>query len=215
MAIDLLGTVAARLKRDAVLCRRDRFWILRELVGERSDVATDLNDVCSVCLEGREGKYLIVCQGCQRCFHADCTGVAGQVLPRGWSCQFCLCKKQLTVLKSFCESQCNDVVKKAQRGKESASEASDAITTMEIVQQMLLNYLQEAGSTDDGHLFARWFVNSLQFYFILFINNLVSWMKSDNFHEKSSDLLIQIESYARNSLSWNCTYSLMGLRISE
>ncbi|XXG63462.1 hypothetical protein AAC387_Pa05g1653 [Persea americana] len=184
MAIDLLGTVAARLKRDAVLCRRDRFWILRELVGERSDVATDLNDVCSVCLEGREGRYLIVCQGCQRCFHADCTGVSGQVLPRGWSCQFCLCKKQLTVLKSFCESQCNDVVKKAQRGKESASEASDAIATMEIVQQMLLNYLQEAGSTDDGHLFARWFY-------------LCLWYKDDpKSQEKFSYCLAKLNSKA-------------------
>lgn len=168
MAIDLLGTVAARLKRDAVLCKRDRFWILQELVGEHSDVPTDLNNVCSVCLDGRDGKYLIVCQGCQRCFHADCTGVAGQVLPRGWSCQFCLCKKQLTVLKSFSESQCNDVAIKAQRGKESTSEASDAITRLEIVQQMLLNYLQEAGSTDDGHLFARWYVTSLQVLFSYF-----------------------------------------------
>ncbi|MCL7042205.1 hypothetical protein MKW94_022420, partial [Papaver nudicaule] len=28
---------------------------------------------------------------------------------------------------------------------------------MEIVQQMLLNYMQGAGSTDDAHLYARWF----------------------------------------------------------
>uniref|UniRef100_A0A2N9ILA6 Sister chromatid cohesion protein n=1 Tax=Fagus sylvatica TaxID=28930 RepID=A0A2N9ILA6_FAGSY len=32
MAIDLLGTIAARLKRDAVLCRRVKFWVLQELV---------------------------------------------------------------------------------------------------------------------------------------------------------------------------------------
>lgn len=157
MAIDILGTVAARLKRDAVLCRRDRFWILQELVGERSDVPTDPKDVCFGCLEARDGKHLIVCQDCQKCFHSDCMGVAGQILPRGWSCQLCLCKKQLMVLQSFCKSQCIDAASKCQPMKETTCESSDSISRLEVVQQMLLNYLQEAGSTDDGHLFARWF----------------------------------------------------------
>ncbi|XP_058080840.1 sister chromatid cohesion protein SCC2 isoform X2 [Magnolia sinica] len=158
MGIDLLGTVAARLKRDAVLRSSDKFWILLEVVGEHSDVSTNPRDVCSICLDGRGGKNLIVCQGCERCFHADCTGATGQeVLPRGWSCQLCLCKKQLTVLQSFCKSHCNVSASKNQTVTQSASEASDGITRLEVVQQMLLNYLQEAGSTDDGHLFARWF----------------------------------------------------------
>ncbi|XP_077223251.1 PHD finger family protein isoform X2 [Tasmannia lanceolata] len=158
MAIDLLGTVAARLKRDAVLCSRDRFWIIQELVGGHSDVPTDQVDICSVCLDGRGGKNLIVCQGCQKRFHGDCMGVTGkEILPRGWYCQLCLCKKQLTALKSYCKSQCNNDTIKNPRMIESSSEDPDAITTLEIVQQMLLNYLQEAGSSDDVHLFARWF----------------------------------------------------------
>jgi hypothetical protein len=29
MAIDILGTIAARLKRDAVICSREKFWVLQ------------------------------------------------------------------------------------------------------------------------------------------------------------------------------------------
>ncbi|KAF8408186.1 hypothetical protein HHK36_007328 [Tetracentron sinense] len=153
MAIDLLGIIAARLKRDAVLCSRDKFWILQELVGEERDDHSYPKDVCSVCFDGRGGKMLLICNDCERLFHTDCMGVREhKVATRGWCCQFCLCKKQLIVLQSYCKSLCKDDERKNQ-----PLLVSDSITKLEVVQQMLLNYLQEAGSTDDAHLFARWF----------------------------------------------------------
>lgn len=159
MAIDLLGTIAARLKHDAVLCSRDRFWILQELVGGDSVDQTHPKDVCSVCMDGRVERALFVCQGCHRFFHADCMGVREHEVPsRGWYCQFCLCKKQLLVLQSYCKSQCKDDEKRNRARSDKNSEASDPITKVEIVQQMLLNYLHDAGSSDDVHLFVRWFV---------------------------------------------------------
>ncbi|KAM3760976.1 hypothetical protein ACB098_01G233000 [Castanea mollissima] len=158
MAIDLLGTIAARLKRDAVLCRRDKFWVLQELVND--DGAADCRypkDACSICLDGRVEKLFLVCQSCQRSFHADCIGVKEHEVPnRSWQCQFCLCRKHLLVLQSYCKSQFKDDGKKNQSRSEKNPEASDPITNAEIIQQLLLNYLEDVGS-DDVHLFVRWF----------------------------------------------------------
>ncbi|KAG2715540.1 hypothetical protein I3760_03G083100 [Carya illinoinensis] len=154
MAIDLLGTIAARLKRDSVLCRMDKFWILQEL-----DNASDVDrsypkGSCSICLDGRVEKLFFTCQSCQRLFHADCMGVREHEVPnRSWQCQICICRKQLLVLQSYCKSQCKDGGKKTHNLSEKNPEAPD---TAEIVQQLLLNYLQDVGS-DDVHLFVRWF----------------------------------------------------------
>lgn len=153
MAIDLLGTIAARLKHDALLCRRETFWIVQQLMSEDDVDHSYPKDACSVCLDARTEKSVVVCQGCQRLFHVDCMGVREHEVPtRSWHCQFCLCKKQLIVLQSYCKSQGKDDGEK----NRSSSEASDPPTKMEIVQQMLLNYLQDAGSADDVHLFTRW-----------------------------------------------------------
>ncbi|XP_039139288.1 sister chromatid cohesion protein SCC2 isoform X2 [Dioscorea cayenensis subsp. rotundata] len=154
IAIDLLGTIAARLKIDAVTCKRDKLWVLRELNDEYGEVPSDMKDVCSVCLSGRGAN--LACQSCQKCFHADCMGVAGQeILLRDWSCHICLCEKQLLVLQSYCKSQSKDSDKRVIASK--ASGASDSITHLEVIQQILLNYLQETTTQDDANLFTRWF----------------------------------------------------------
>ncbi|TXG57919.1 hypothetical protein EZV62_015748 [Acer yangbiense] len=185
MAIDLLGTIAARLKQEAVFCGRDKFWILQELVSGDSDERCYPKDACSVCLDGRIEKKLCMCQGCQRLFHADCMGVREhEVSNRGWYCQFCLCRNQLLVLQSYCTSQCKDDGKKSHTRKESASKASDPITKLEIVQQILLNYLQDAVSADDVHLFVRWFYVCL-------------WYKDDpKSQQKSTYYLARLKSKA-------------------
>ncbi|XP_062151070.1 sister chromatid cohesion protein SCC2 [Alnus glutinosa] len=158
MAIDLLGTIAARLKRDAVVCRRDKFWVLQELVNADGVDHRYPKDACSICLDGRVEKLFFICQSCQRLFHADCMGVTEHEVPnRSWQCQICLCRKELLVLQSYCKSQCKDDGKKSRKYSEKNPEASDPITKVEIVQQLLLNYLQDVGSSDDVHLFVRWF----------------------------------------------------------
>ncbi|KAF5189536.1 Sister chromatid cohesion protein scc2 [Thalictrum thalictroides] len=157
LAIDFLGTIAARLKRDAVIRKQDKFWILQELVSGQNADRNIPRDTCCVCLEGRGSKALLVCHGCQRASHTDCMGVGDNAnATRDWFCQFCLCKKQLVVLQSYCKSQQNDGENK-HFISDSTSEASESISKVDVVRQMLLNYLQEAGSTDDAHLFARWF----------------------------------------------------------
>ncbi|KAJ7974325.1 Sister chromatid cohesion protein [Quillaja saponaria] len=158
MAIDLLGTVAARLKRDAVACSRDKFWILQELISEDSDDRSYPKDACSICLGGRVEKSFFICQGCQRLFHADCAGIREhEVSNRGWYCQICICKNQLLVLQSYCKSQCKDDLTKNHSQSENEFQASDQITMAEIIQQLLLNYLQDVASADDVHIFVRWF----------------------------------------------------------
>lgn len=157
MAIELLGTIAARLKRDSVLRSRGKFWILQELVsGDRAD-QTYPKDVCSACLDGRVEKPFFVCQGCQRMFHADCMGVREHEVPnQTWHCQICLCRKQLLVLQSYCKSQCKDDGIKDHESSGSTTEVAFPITKLEVVQQLLLNYLQDTASADDVHLFVRW-----------------------------------------------------------
>ncbi|XP_039067046.1 sister chromatid cohesion protein SCC2-like isoform X2 [Hibiscus syriacus] len=154
MAIDLLGTIATRLKHDALIIRKEKFWISEELLSGDSIDHSCPKGVCSICLDRKVEKVLYRCQGCQRFFHADCMGVSEQEVPNhSWYCQFCMCKKELLVLQSYCESQYKD------DGKSKLShsdKSSDPIMNAEIVQQMLLNHLQDAASADDVHLFVRW-----------------------------------------------------------
>ena len=160
MAIDLLGTIAARLKRDSVLRSRGKFWILQELISGDAADQTYPKDVCSSCLDDKVEKTFFVCQGCQRMFHADCMGVREhEVNNQTWHCQICLGRKQLLVLQSYCKSQYKDDGSKDNKGSVRQTEVTFSITKPEIVQQLLLNYLQDTASADDVHLFVRWYVS--------------------------------------------------------
>ncbi|XP_060189126.1 sister chromatid cohesion protein SCC2 isoform X1 [Lycium barbarum] len=172
MAIDLLGTIAARLKQDAVRCREEKFWIVKEL---RSEDMIDRNlpkDACSVCLDTRIDKSLVRCHGCQRLFHVNCTGIRGHDIPnRGFHCQMCFSKKQLLALKSLSESQSKDSGQNKRSKSGKTSQITEAVTNLEIVQQLLLNYLHDAATVDGLHLFTRWFY-------------LCLWYKDDPYSEQ-------------------------------
>ncbi|KAK9699362.1 hypothetical protein RND81_08G169500 [Saponaria officinalis] len=158
MAIDILGTIAARLKHDSVCCQKENLWIIQEMLGGENVNKDEPADTCSVCMDGVTEKALLICQGCQRLFHPDCMGVRKHdISTRGWQCPFCLCKKQLLVLQSYCKSKCKDDYKTNHNSSQQSPENSESDSKMEIVQQMLLNYLEDNGSSDDLHLFARWF----------------------------------------------------------
>lgn len=159
MAIDFLGTIAARLKQDALICSGNKFWILQELsCGDDVDLSFP-KDACCVCLDGRVENRLFMCPGCRRLFHADCMGVREHEAPnRSWHCMICLCKNQLLVLQSYSDSHYKDEEKKDNIRSKNNSDASDTVTKAEIVQQMLLNYLQDVVTADDAYLFVRWFV---------------------------------------------------------
>ena len=94
MAIDILGTIAARLKQDGVILSRSKFWVLQELIISDNADKSFPNDACCVCLDRKVEKTLFMCQGCRRLFHADCMGVREQEAPnRSWQCQICIYKK--------------------------------------------------------------------------------------------------------------------------
>ncbi|KAM7266752.1 hypothetical protein ACFE04_008918 [Oxalis oulophora] len=164
IAIDLLGTIAARLKLDSLICKQETFWILHELGSVSTEGHSFPKDTCCVCFDGRVEKPLVTCQSCQRLSHADCMGVKYLEVPnRDWNCQFCQCRKQLLVLHSFCNTKSKTDGNQNHKRSGKNSEPPDQISKVEIVQQMLLNYLQEAGSIDDMHLFVRWFYLCLWF----------------------------------------------------
>jgi cohesin loading factor subunit SCC2 len=150
LAIDLLGNIAARLKRDAVTCTRNKFWILQELDAKTTNPANQ-KGACTVC-QGRRG-INIYCDTCGRCFHWDCMGIGSHenYLRDDWSCHLCLSKMQLGVLQSYHKLQESGSTKMKRKAV-----TGDAIARFEAVQQILLSYLQEAG--DDGNLFTRWYV---------------------------------------------------------
>ncbi|KAJ4912098.1 PHD finger family protein [Raphanus sativus] len=150
MAIDLLGIIATRLKQDAVLCSEDRFWTLLESDSEGRVDQVGTKD-CALCL-GKSSGNLLVCQICPRRFHAGCLGLKELDIPsRNWHCPFCICKRQLLVLQSYCKTDTKST------GMVESEEDPNMITQTEVVQQMLLNYLQDAGSADDAHTFICWF----------------------------------------------------------
>lgn len=154
-AIDLFGSIAARLKQDSALCNRENFWIIQDLDKGDDTISSYPEDTCSVCLDVRAQRSLVACHDCQRLFHADCTGVRHHDASNvAWNCPLCLSRKHLLLLQSYCKSQS----KASGRSDISRSKnSSESVPKMEIVQQMLLNYLQDAGSADDLHLFTRWF----------------------------------------------------------
>ncbi|KAJ6371248.1 hypothetical protein OIU77_001700 [Salix suchowensis] len=158
MAIDFLGTIAARLKQDALICSGNKFWILQELRrGDDIDLSFP-KDACCVCLDGRVENRLFMCPGCHRLFHADCMGMREHEAPnRSWHCMICLSKNQLLVLQSYSDSHYKDEEKIDNIRSKNNSVASDTVTKAETVQQMLLNYLQDFVSADDAYLFVRWF----------------------------------------------------------
>lgn len=168
MAIDILGTIAARLKRDALVCSQEKLWILQDFLSPDAHAEHQSKDICCVCLGGRV-ENLFTCHGCQRLFHADCLGIKEhEISSRNWSCQTCICHKQLLVLQSCCNSQHKNNVKKNSK----ASKDSE-VSTQDIVQQLLLNYLQDVTSPDDLHLFICWLVLATD----LLIDILVIYMR--------------------------------------
>lgn len=169
MAIDLLGTVAARLKHDAVVCQKEKFWIVNEFINGNHISA---REACSVCLDLRNEKPVFVCEGCHRIFHLDCAGIGGNTIStQNLYCPICLYKKQLIALNSHCEAQGMEHSKINSR---KSLQSSDIVTSSEIVQQMLLNFLEDAGDAD-VHLHTRWSVaTSISSFLILFCLRLIS-----------------------------------------
>lgn len=181
IAIDVLGTVAARLKRDAVLCKKEKFWIVQELLNEDDMDDCPPDDACSICLDSRVEKPLVLCEGCQRLSHVDCLGIRdNEVSGSSWLCPLCLCRKQLLFLQSYCKAQGGGEGNHT-RKKSKSSDAVD-ITKMEIVQQMLLNYLHDSGSAEDVHIFTRWSVALLPFSYLPTILKLLGLTRETSFH---------------------------------
>ncbi|XP_062190537.1 sister chromatid cohesion protein SCC2-like isoform X1 [Phragmites australis] len=155
-AIDLLGGIASRLKRDAVTCSREKLWILQEVADAGSDGSKILKNKCCVCLGGRG--INIACDVCGRCFHSDCFGAGIQDnLQCDSVCPLCSCKQQLSVLQSYCQLQIKENGKRTAASLSKKSGTPAEVPAVDIVQQILLSYLQEAGQQDDGNLFTRWF----------------------------------------------------------
>ncbi|EPS72382.1 hypothetical protein M569_02375, partial [Genlisea aurea] len=156
MAIDLLGTIAARLKHDAVLSREEKFWIVQGIMNNENDDAR-LNDACPICFDHLTGRPILVCQSCDQPFHVDCIGGREQEAPSSnFECLVCLCERQLCILKVNCESQIKEEQKSARKNLRKLSRDSSAVTKQEVIQQMLLNYLQDIGAADE-YIFVRWF----------------------------------------------------------
>ncbi len=156
-AIDLLGGIASRLKRDSVICSKEKLWILQELTDTESDGSKILKNKCCICLGGRG--INMQCDVCGRCFHSDCVGAVSQEnLQCDYACPLCFCKRQLSVLQSYYELQNKENGKRNAASHRKKSTVPDEVTAVDIVQQILLTYIQEGGPQDDGNLFTRWYV---------------------------------------------------------
>lgn len=183
LAIDLLGTIAARLKHDAVVCRKEVYWIVQQMNNGNGNNSNN-GEKCSVCQDARVEKPLFACQGCKRLLHFDCNAVGGnEVSDQSSHCHHCLCKKQLLALKSYGETPGIEDEKLNHDLRQQSSCSFDAISDLEVVQQLLLNYLQDAGGAG-FHLFTCWFY-------------LCLWFKDDpDAHQKLLYYLARLKSQA-------------------
>lgn len=157
MAIDLLGQIAARLKHDAVVCSNDKLWILQELHDDKSEGFGLQKEKCAICLEGKGVKFMICCDGCKRSFHGDCIGATEQdILGRGSLCHCCLCRKQLSFLGANLKMHIENRESNSKSNAKQTAEVSPR-AGVDVIQQILINYLQEVGSVNDTCSFARRF----------------------------------------------------------
>ncbi|CAI8588581.1 unnamed protein product [Vicia faba] len=105
MAIDILGTIAARLKHDAVICSQEKFWVLQDLLSKDAAPQNYQKDTCCACLGGR-AENLFPCSGCSRLFHAECLDIEeDEVLNQNWYCHMCICSKQLAAEGIVCRTE--------------------------------------------------------------------------------------------------------------
>ncbi|KAL2629314.1 hypothetical protein R1flu_014000 [Riccia fluitans] len=175
-AIDLLGQVAARLKHDAVKSSNEKLWILQEIHGKGMDGENEAaKKSCVICAKSKGNFVMVPCDGCRRWFHANCVGVVGHdLLGRSWLCHYCLCKRQLASLRSEVKPQSTGGPSLPRNKK--VEEVDNSKEGTAVVQQILLNYLQEAATSDSistySHRFyvCQWFrddgqaIESLQFF---------------------------------------------------
>ncbi|TVU01909.1 hypothetical protein EJB05_52614, partial [Eragrostis curvula] len=130
---------------------REKLWILQELTDAGNDGTKILKNKCCVCLGGRS--INLACDVCGRCFHSDCMGAGNQDnLQRDSVCPLCFCKQQLSVLQSYYQLQLKENGKRTGSARKN-SVTPDEVPAVEIVQQILLSYFQEAGPQDDGNMF--------------------------------------------------------------
>ncbi|KAH7414591.1 hypothetical protein KP509_14G000800 [Ceratopteris richardii] len=160
-AIELLGHIAARLKQDSTACNKETLWVFQEV--QSSQVESEpVKDTCIVCGVGKGSKLLIPCDSCRKQFHGDCVGITGNdFLSRGWICHSCICKRQLTALEVLLKQKAADgKLRYKVKGVIEPIPPEKIVVPKEgmvILQQMLLNYLDEAASSDNLTLYARRF----------------------------------------------------------
>lgn len=158
LAIELLGPIAARLKNDALVYKKDQSWITQELVEGGLPGHMYVKETCSACAIGRTDYLLFDCQSCSRLFHPECIGVKEYEINNcGWDCPICVCKKQLLTLQSYCNSKFKDD-NIDDFESTNGSKSPTLITEAEVIQQVLLDYLHDAESSEDMHIFPRWLV---------------------------------------------------------
>ncbi|KAI5058048.1 hypothetical protein GOP47_0026218 [Adiantum capillus-veneris] len=161
LAIELLGHIAARLKQDAIACNKETLWVLQEVQNPQVESGT-VKETCVVCGGGKGSKLIVPCDSCHRQFHGDCVGITGNdFLSRGWLCHSCFCKRQLSSLEVFLKQKAADGKLRHKVKGVTQSTSSDNIVVPKsgdvILQQMLLNYLDEAAASDNLTVYARRF----------------------------------------------------------
>ncbi|GBG74809.1 hypothetical protein CBR_g19320 [Chara braunii] len=188
MAIDHLGSVAARLKADAAVSSNDTLWVLRDLCEEEDRNAEcgekerplkqrQSRSLCAVCSKPFGGKFSIECRGCRTIFHGNCVGIGEHDhVGKEWSCYPCLCEKQLASLEAELGIQRqqtngyegNGEVKDKHKDKEKEKGCGGSFpepgklkaenrSGCLVLQQLLLEYLMEAGKSDPVIMYARRF----------------------------------------------------------
>ena len=147
-AVDLLGTIAYKLKKNALTFTESKPWVL-EFLDPKINHAESLGENTAVCVECREiaKSEFVTCLDCKRVFHCHCVGSELQGMDRESEVQCACC---------FALRQMEEMEKTREEGTrvENGSQRKKLNT---LLQQLLLNALShEEQKASDGSVSSAW-----------------------------------------------------------
>lgn len=95
LTIELLRTIIARSKHDALFCSKERIWMFLKMDNESMVDKNNVEAVCSIFLDGKSKKAMFLCQDRQRLFHPCYMAVTELNSPSRCSHSW-HCKRRLT-----------------------------------------------------------------------------------------------------------------------
>lgn len=192
-SIEILGNVTAKVKKEMALAQQ---W-MEVLPGQTQDKDDSVSCICNT--RHDDGQFMLDCDECHKWFHGACVGVIPENVPARWFCDTCLIRRKVRSRKNgdtgaapsidLSQASLDMSVDEPNEDEKSVDMSIDTREAHEIdvMRQMLLNYLGERTKMDPSVLFSRQFFIS-------------QWCHGENDEDKVQDYKSQWEVDSKRSL---------------